>query len=390
MTDMRYQFKNKRVLLVDGSARQVLPLAKSLRSKKCYVATYNGSKFDVGYSSRYPDKRVLGYCIQDDKDKTYECLKEEIQNGQYDVVIPTNDFVATILSQNKPELSKYAFISVVDWDTFVLSIDKLKTMRICMENNIPCPRTVLESDIEELGKYEFQFPVVVKPRTSYAGIGFSTVNSYEELRNAFAAVCNRFGGALCQEYIPQTMKQYNAQLFVDKYGAVKSSIVYTKVRWFPLSGGSSTLNVTVDRPDILETCESFLKKINWRGYAEIELIDDPRDGIAKLMEINPRLSGSVKICYMAGVDFSRQFLEDALDMEVTSFLPYKKNVYLRFYHKDILWFLKSNDRFKAEPSWFSHLFVPDQIFSWDDPLPFFAYTITGFKKLSEDKKRRNI
>jgi hypothetical protein len=42
---------DRKVLLVDGSARQVLPLAKSFHDLGCFVATYNGSKFDMGYAS---------------------------------------------------------------------------------------------------------------------------------------------------------------------------------------------------------------------------------------------------------------------------------------------------------------------------------------------------
>ena len=40
--------------------------------------------------------------------------------------------------------------------------------------------------------------------------------------------------------------------------------------------GSSTLNITVEEPEIIENCSRLLKEIGWRGCADIDLIYDPR------------------------------------------------------------------------------------------------------------------
>ena len=112
-------------------------------------------------------------------------------------------------------------------------------------------------------------------------------------------------------------------MFVDGKNDIKSALVFSKNRWFPVEGGSSTLNITIDRPDIVETCSKLLKTIGWRGCADIDLIQDPRDGIAKVMEINPRVSGSVKICFEAGIDLARQIIESEFGEEVTKYKEYK-------------------------------------------------------------------
>ena len=67
-----------------------------------------------------------------------------------------------------------------------------------------------------------------------------------------------------------------------------------------------------------------------------------------------------------------------------------KHKYLRYMHTDVLWFLKSPNRFKCKPSWFSFKNTTDQIFSWSDLWVFFAFTLQGFAKLSKDKKKRNL
>lgn len=132
-----------------------------------------------------------------------------------------------------------------------------------------------------------------------------------------------------------------------------------------------------------------MKDINWRGYADIDLIEDTRDGKIKIMEINPRITGSVKICFESGVNFSKMIIDDFLENEVQPQFDVKHR-YMRFMHTDVLWFLKSPNRFSSTPSWFNFRNTCDQIFSWKDLWVFFAFTLQGFEKLIKDTKNRNI
>lgn len=385
------KYSKIRVLLIEGRARQVMPLMKSLHKMGCHITTYNATKFDMGYASRYPDKKLLRYCDAKDEEGTYVAIKKELQTKQYDLVIPLNDFVAIILSKHKEELKEYVTIAANDWDVFQCASDKLRTMSICMENDIPCPQTyVADETLDDLSQMKLTYPICIKPRTGFSAVGFRKIEESDDLEKIVKASVEKYGPCLIQEYIPQTDLQYKAELFVDKHGEIKSACVFAKVRWYPLEGGSSTLNVTVERPDIVESCAKLLKTVGWRGYADIDLIQDPRDNIAKIMEINPRITGSVKICYAAGVNFTEQILQDYLDEEVTPYMDYKIGLYLRYIHTDILWFLKSKTRFKCKPSWFDFRNSVDQIWSWDDLWPFVTYSLQGFTKISGDKKKREL
>ena len=385
------RFSGIRVLLIEGRARQVMPLMKSLHELGCNIATYNASRLDMGYASKYPDKKILSYCDADDPEGSYQAIKSELETKRYDLVIPLNDFVAIILSQHKEELKPYVTVAANDWDIFRYASDKLKTMAACMENGIPCPRTyIADETLSDLSGLDLAYPLCIKPRTGYSAIGFQKIDGPGELAVVVGATKEKYGAPLIQEYIPQTDLQYKAELFVDRNGKIKSACVFAKVRWYPISGGSSTLNVTVRRPDIVDTCVKLLKVIGWRGYADIDLIQDPRDNTAKIMEINPRITGSVKICYAAGVNFTEQILQDYTGEEVTLYMDYPEGKYLRYLHTDILWFLKSPERFKCKPSWFDFRNSTDQIWSADDPWPWFTYTLQGMTKIRADKKKRAL
>ncbi len=385
------KFCNLKVMLIEGRARQVMPMMKSLHELGCHITTYNSSKLDMGYASRYPHRKILSFCDPSDPVKSLEAIRTELKKYEYDIVIPLNDYVAILLSQNKKELEQYTSIAVNDWDIFQFASDKLLTMKICSEHGIPCPRTFMTDEkLEDLTEIELEYPVVIKPRTSCAAVGFRVVYEKTKVNSIFSATREKYGASLIQEYIPQTDMQYKAELFVDRNGIIKSAIVFTKVRWYPVDGGSSTLNVTVNRPDIVESCCRLLGAIGWRGYADVDLIQDPRDNIAKVLEINPRITGSVKICFAAGVNFSRQILEDYINEPVTEYLSYPAGIYLRYLHTDILWFLKSKERFRTKPSWFDFRNSIDQIFDSGDIWPYITYTVQGLGKVIKDAKRRKL
>lgn len=382
-------YQGLNVLLIEGRARQVLPMAKSLRELGCVVTTYNGSRLDPGYASRYPQRKLLAFFDIHEPGKSYLAIRSELEKYHYDLVIPMNDDVAILLSQHKEELESLTTIAVEDWTVFQMASDKLKTMQVCMENKLPCPLSFNDKQDYLANKNEVQFPIVVKPRTGCAAVGFHVSQDERDLIDYYDKAERKYGKMLIQEYIPQDGLQYKCELYMDRTGQLKGACVFAKVRWYPINGGSSTLNETVDRPDIISTCRTLLEKIGWKGYADIDLIEDTRDGKVKVMEINPRITGSVKICFEAGVNFSKLIVDDYLQKDVIPQLEVSRK-YLRYMHTDILWFLKSPDRFKCKPSWFSFRNTADQIFDWTDVWVFFAFTLQGFGKLIKDKKKRNL
>jgi len=380
---------NLSVLLTDGFTRQVLPMSKAFKRLGCEVTTINFSYLDVGYTSKYPDHKIIDKSKKDDYQGRLEMIRNLLKTGKYHVVVPTTDFSAALLSKNKEELSRYAYIAVSDWDTFKIAMDKYETMKICMKNSIPCPKTLLDvSSIEDILNSEISFPIVVKPRIGYGAIGFHIVESEQQLVNLLNKMDIDLSSMIIQEFIPQSDMQYVVAIYVDDNNKVKTALVFSKNRWFPINGGASTLSITVDDDDIINNCKRLVELINWRGCADIDLIRDPRDGIAKIMEINPRTSGNVKICFEAGVDLARQILESACKEEVTEYKDYKKDIRLRCIHTDLLWFIKSKNRFRTKPSWFSLYKTKDQIFSIEDPLPWFSFTLQAICRYKTEMKKR--
>lgn len=376
-----------KVLLTEGACRQTLPMAKAFRALGCQVTTLNATTLDVGNVSRYPRKKIVDCCSDTDVAGTKDAIEKILKSEKYDLVVPMSDFTASLLAREKKYFSQYAEIATNDWLIFNQAFDKFNTMKICMEKEIPCPKTFLDvrliEDLEEIN-----YPVVIKPRSACGSIGFNIAQDTEKLGKLLGDADENLGPMLVQEYIPQTGKQFNAHLFLDNNHEIRMALVAEKTRWFPMDGGASTLCLTVDKPEIIESCSRLLKEMKWVGYCDVDLMLDPRDNTPKIIEVNARISANVKICFLAGMNIARLILENTFGERVTHYEGYKEDIRLRYFHTDLLWFINSENRFRSEPSWFSIKNTSDQIFSLSDPLPWFGFTLQAIGKYRKEMKKR--
>ncbi len=376
---------------MDGRIQSCLPVLKALRLAGHHVTIAESDPLCVGFFSRYPYRRICHRDPRVNPEGFLTDLKGHLVSGEYDVLIPILDVTAELISRHKPELERFVRIPLVEYPIFMRARDKSQTMRIAQRHGIPIPQTYFpdEMELEEIAGM-VKYPVLIKPNISVGARGLTKVHNAPELKNLYPLVVARYGPSTIQEFIPQTDLQYKAQFFIDRSGEVKARVVYSKIRHFPLEGGVSTLNCTVAREDIAALGQRLLHAMEWYSYADIDLITDPRDGRIKVMEVNPRITGSVKICFEAGVDFAAMLVNLAMGGEVESVPGYQADMYLRHPGLDLIWFLKSQNRFKADPSWFWFWGknLRYDVWSITDPAPFIAYVLANLRDLFSVEARR--
>ncbi len=367
-------WKKIRVLVLDGAARQTLTVIKGLTALGCYIVTLNTSKLDVGYTSRYPNEKLI---IPQEylNGNYYSYIRMLAKTGRFDVFLPLTDKTMDIVTLHSEELKQYVRLPIPDRDVFLKAYNKQLTMEICMDNNIPCPITKrsdesIDEFIDKVG-----FPLIAKPRIGSDSKGLEIIHNRDRLEELIESKDIILDEYVIQEFIPQTGKQYNVHLFSDENGTVIDSLVTEKTRWYPVYGGGCSLCRTVKNTVAQQHCVRLLEKINWRSYCEVEMIEDPGDGVPKVMEINGRTSASIKIMELAGINVAEQMIQLAYGSTITSPGNIKEDVRLRHLFRDISWFIKSKDRFTCKPSWFSMKRTHEVLFSVHDPLPFFSYMI---------------
>jgi predicted ATP-grasp superfamily ATP-dependent carboligase len=379
----------KKVGILDGQTIQTLPVAKSLKELGYCVILFCETKNSYGYYTKYADKRYITPSTKKDRIQYHSTLLNILKNETIDVLIPMNDDSAHYLSLNKKELSNYSKFIIPDIDVFLKGYDKNQLMKVCIENKYPHPVTLdLSLNKTELLQNNFPFPALIKPNETSGARGFAIVNSYLELKAKLPHIENNYGSCHLQEYIPEGGKQYKVEIFIHKQELINASVIH-KIRFYPEKGGSSCFNQTVERKDLIEICFNVLKSIKWEGFADFDLIEDPRDQICKIMEINPRLPACIKASFSSGINFIENIVNCSLDKQPQKYV-YTPGAYLRYFGLDLLWFFQSKNRFKIKPSWFKGLFCSKQYLqdgSFKDLKPFIYGTIGGFMKQLDPRFR---
>ena len=385
-------FAKTSVLIFGAAGRQALPVCRGFFELGCRVVCYCFNRWDEGYLTRYKTERIVYDRAEAGGMDFYSYGMRLIRENRYSLVVPLNDKCARYLSQHKAEIDPGTKVAVNDWAVQEYASDKAKTMAVCAAHGIPAPKTICGENLAgRLDEIDFRYPVVVKPRTGIGSIGFNILRSREKLERYLASYDAKNGPLLIQEYIRQgSHPQYRADLFRTKSGEFKAATVGRVTRWYPLDGGSGIFVISVHDDAILDSCRRLLDAVGWVGYANIDLIMDEETNTAKILEINGRTGASILIDYVCGINMSRLMLENALDLPVTDYTAYPDGKRISCFAADLMWFLKSKDRFRAKPSWFSRIGVKDVIFSWNDPLPAVGFFVKSVRKFDQsvDARRR--
>jgi predicted ATP-grasp superfamily ATP-dependent carboligase len=378
-------------LILDAEMQCALPVIEALRRRGFHVTAASHKRVNMGFFSRYPNRRALYPAPKNFRRAFVERIIELAREHRYDFILPTDDISSEILTEERERVEKHACLPIPTYETFMKARDKSKTIKIALENRLPCPQTFFPADenIEEIA-HKVSYPALVKANVSSGARGILVVHKRGELKKTYEEVKAAYGECHVQEFIPKGGLQYKADLFIDDRQELKGGMVYSKLRYFPVNGGSSVVNRTVHYPQLIDIAYQLLKAMNWRGFADFDFITDPRDGIPKIMEINPRIPACFRITLAAGIDFASMIARLAMGQTIPKVEGYKRDVYLRYFPLDVLWFIKSPDRFRAEPSFFKFFGrnLSDQIISLRDPGPIVGFCLENFISLFDWEARK--
>jgi len=383
-----------KVFMIGAEENPCLPFIHSLAGKGIEVHVGSFKKICAGFFSRFPKKRFLYPSPLRDEGGFVDKVSSILKDGKYDVTFVFGESNAYFVTKHRGAFERYTRLPINDFDTYMQCRDKKNTLKAAQPAGVPTPRTWFpdEEDIRVIAR-KVTYPVVLKPNVSVGARGLSYPVCPEELVNSYKKTKERYGECHIQEFIPPGGGQYKAEIFLDNNLNLVAWCVYEKIRYYPPAGGSSTLNRTANRRDILELGTKVLKEIGWTGVGDCDFICDPRDNTPKLMEINARITRSIKICCLAGVDFPYLLYKMAMGEDLKPNLNYKVPVYMRYLLGDVLWFFRSKDRFNSKPGFFESFFrgYSEEIFSLDDPLPFFGFSLSiAFEMLDKEARRKRL
>ena len=335
------------VLVLDGHSRAALETVQSLGRAGVQIDLAAESKDCLAMHSRYV-ARKLRQPSQEKVGDFHAWLRAQDQKRNYMLIVPATETSLLGLRQLDEHDPLRHKALIPGNNALDIALDKEKTWKLARELGVPVPASRLFSSTAEIGAAE-QFPVVLKPT-------HSKVMLAGELRTLAVAVVKN--EAERQEHLrrwlpvtPVQQQQYVSGRGVGvellfSYGKKVWHFAHERVHEYPLSGGASSYRRSVIPPaNMLRDAERLLAELKWHGVAMVEFKMDAK-GQYWLMEINPRLWGSLALSIDAGVDFPRGLLQIACGQQVAAQPQYKIHYYARDLRTDLDW-LKSNLR--ADP-----------------------------------------
>ena len=371
-------------VLLLGSGTQALAILRSIHRDGNRIFILDTEHGNYADSSRYVDERI--YADYSYKSAEYlQMVKSLISKKKIDVIIPMGDAVAEFVCVHKDELQPMVHFNMPSYENFMKGYDKNKLMNLCREKGYPHPFTVdlSETDYKDASLFKsFPFPGILKPNCTTGGRGMCLINNYNDLLNIYPRIKEEYGECHLQQFIREGGSQVKLQLYVNEAGELLYSSVMEKVRWYPVKGGSSCCSVSIKNEQMVEICHRILRDIHWIGFADFDTIGNPDTGELLIMEINPRLPACIGAAVNAGIDWGQIIVDDYLDKPQKHY-HYKEGVALRHLGFDMLWFIKSPNRFNTKPCWFKFFGskVHYQDFHFWDQKPFWVGTYHNFKKL---------
>lgn len=233
-------------------------------------------------------------------------------------------------------------------DSVAVALSKERTWQLACDLGIGVPQSRLLADPHDV-PLPGSMPVVLKPVQSIVMANDEAMRLVPRIvrtaaeRDEEVAKLLRVTQVQEQEYISGVGVGVECLYFA---GQLIWHFVHERVHELPLTGGGSSYRKSIV-PDaaLVMSARRLLDALSWHGVAMVEF-KRSRDGSFYLMEINPRLWGSLALAIDAGVDFPIGMWRLAMSEPPGPQPRYRVPYYTRHLVSDFNW-LKEN--WRADP-----------------------------------------
>jgi len=257
------------------------------------------SRFVAGVA-RYPRRDTL--------DGLAEAVFQLAESNGIDLVVPISDddaLIAARINELFPSGSRPSAPRFVTGggEATRLVRSRNRTIELCRQLGIRTPRTEF-TDLDGLAAAceKIGFPCFLKVSGTMASQGVIPLQS--------AAEIGRVAATLPADSELQVQEPVFGD-FVDATGYCQSGRVVAAFGFraaYDMSAGGTPAHATrSDDPEVLRVLGSLAEALEWTGGIDVDLLATPDGGLA-VLEINPRLSGTVIFGQKQGLDLAAGYL----------------------------------------------------------------------------------
>ena len=382
-----------RVFVTDGYWRKTLAVVRGLAEKDLKIGIGERTHFAPALFSRYAHRKYVYPSVAQKPAEFIDWLEKTVKKDKYDVLIIPEEETELLIAANKDKVEQFIKVAIPDYEKILYARDKFQVLKQAGKVRVSAPDMSCVSSFKDIKNNldGLQYPLVLKPRIGTGARGIRYIHKNEDFEHLEKGLFEKHGDFLIQEYVPGD-EYYGVSVIFNKKGKMRSAFVHRKIRQYPVTGGVSTYAVSVKYPELVELAERMLESIGWYGVANIEFKIDNRDNTPKLMEINPRLWGSLHLAVKSGINFPYLLYQLALTGDVDATFDYQEGVKLRWLIQgDLLSFISSLAR-RHDIDWeFFKFYEKDMhyaILSLSDPLPVLGKMLSLIDYCTSEEMRR--
>jgi len=353
-------------LVVDVSWVNGLAAIRSLGRAGVPVVALDHRRSALGFRSRYaldvlcPDPGV--------EEERFVGLLTEIADGLVGPtpIFPTHDEQVNAIARNRAALGGFLRYPFPEWEV----LERIQSKRFQLERaeaaGVAAPLTRHPASAAEAlaAGRELGFPLLVKPS---APTGFKRAFRRQAFRCETAGELERaYADAepfapMVQELVPGGDDcLYTLGSYLRPGGEALGIFTGRKLRQTPPVVGTCRVGEAVWVDEVAEQGLRLLRAVGFHGISQVEFKRDPRDGVFKLMEINPRLWQWHGLASACGVDLPLIAYRDLLGLPVDV---------VRMNGEGKRWAITL---LRGSPPAFQRPPYADAVWALDDPAPAFA------------------
>ena len=239
-------------------------------------------------------------------------LIQVLEKTDYDVLIPVGLNSNLMASKYKREIQSYVNLLAPDWDCMKIAANKDMTMDLASSIGVPIPQTLVLDDPSDLRDIT-EFPVVIKSSDESKNYIKYCNNPQELLKNFNELSSKSRTKIICQEYIGG----FGCGFFgIYQEGRLISYFLHKRLKEFPITGGPSAVAESFFDEKLYYYGKQLCDALHWNGPIMAEFKYDTIKGDYKLIEINPKLWGSLDLTIEAGINVPKILIQSALRKEI--------------------------------------------------------------------------
>ena len=280
-----------RPAVVYGLLHAGLAIVRSLGREGIPVEGIALQRYEFGLRSRYLRRRTLAA----DDDVVLGALRHAAAPGERPVLFLERDENVDTVLRRWDEVHELADVPLPEDPEPIRRLRRKDLLpEAAAEAGVPTPYTVRAESEEAIRDGGLKPPLLVKPLEGQEfalALGEKAVpaKTLDEAVAAWRRAKERGFETIVQELIPDSHEQvYSLFTYIGRAGEPLASVVGRKVRQGPLRFGTSAVFASDHDDEVHELGQRLLRTTGYTGFAHVELVRDPRDGLLKAIEVNTR------------------------------------------------------------------------------------------------------